>query len=290
MNITNIINTIQKNKNIKYGILLLILLILLIIYFVKTITKTKTKTKKQTIENFQLTDQSIQDFLKIQNTNYPHKNFDMEKIQQQTSQEEMNYFLQNRKWPWSQKVIDLYTEAISNNKLIRSDPLEAIEYARTIYNQQAIMNILSYQTKEGDFLINGLSIHNTNPKTNPNPLEDLPSGYGSFGYESGLITEKNDIIKCNIDPFNNNSHLEKTHYTGKGGIFGEQTKKITPLNYNNLEAEIPGFKFIDGPCNPCSIFNNPSDYSCRYQLNIKNHINNNNENEISSVWKYLWKM
>jgi len=268
INTTNIIKALEKNKIIKYGILLVILLSLIYL----------TSNAKESFE----TSQSIQNFLKIQNTKYPHINFDTDKLQQQTTKEELDFFLQNGKWPWSQEVIDLYKEAISNNKLIRSAPLEAIEYARTVYNQQAIMNILSYQTKEGDFLINGVSIHNQTP----NPLEDLPSGYGSFGYQSGLITEKNDIIKCNIDPFGNNSHLEKTHYTGKGGIFGEQTKKVSPVNYANLENEIPGFKFIDGPCNPCAAFNNPSDYSCRYQLNNLP----NEDNGPSPVWKYLWKM
>ena len=122
-------------------------------------------------------------------------------------------------------------------------------------------------------------------KNKPNILEDLPSGFGMFGYKSGLISEKNDIIKCNIDPYGNNSKLEKIHYTGKGGIFNEQTKNISEIDYNNLESEIPGFKFMNGACNPCGIFNSPPNYSCKYELNVSNE-----RNGISDIWKYLWNL
>jgi hypothetical protein len=236
---------------------------------------------KENFQTNQLTEDSIQHFLLMQNTMIPNTNFDIDKLKQQVTQKELNYYLKHNIWPWSQKVIQLYKEATAKNKLIRTSPHESVRDARKIYNQTAILQILSYQTKEGRFLINGLIINNNN--TN-NPLQDLPSGFGTFGYQSGLITHLNDEIKCKIDPFNNNSHLEKIHYTGKGGIFGEQTKQITALNYTDLENEIPGFKFIDEPCNPCSVFNNPSDYSCRYKLtNIPNQ-----SNSISSIWKYLW--
>jgi hypothetical protein len=191
----------------------------------------------------------------------------------------------------------MYGDAINKNVFIRNSPKESIEYSQTIYNQNAILEILSSQTKEGQFLINGISIHDNEP----NPQETLPSGFGSFGYKSGLITPMNDVIKCNIDPYNNNSKLEKIHYTGKGGIFEEQTKIVTPLDYHNLESEIPGFKFINGPCNPCKVFDSPSNYSCPFELDIhekdnyKNNKNNKNktgsiQTTISSVWKYLWNI
>ena len=101
----------------------------------------------------------------------------------------------------------------------------------TIYNEVAILRILSYQTKEGQFLLNGVLIQDPSG----NPMEDLPSGFGNFPYKSGLLENKsNDIIKCNMkNP--NGATLERIKYTGKGGIYGEQTSTITPVNYNNLE-------------------------------------------------------
>ena len=40
-------------------------------------------------------------------------------VKKQVSQEEMNYFLNNGMWPWSEEVIELYREAVERNKLIR---------------------------------------------------------------------------------------------------------------------------------------------------------------------------
>lgn len=287
MNIKTIISTIKSqinaikkninlNKNIKYIILLVILFCIIYLFYYSI--------KKESYQNYSkrphhLTNKSINKFLMMQKTMNPEINFDIEKLKYQVTQKELNYYLRHGHWHWSQEVIDLYKNAVSKNTLIRKNPHESIKYARSIYNENAILEVISMQTKEGNFLTNGIIIHNKKP----NNLEDLPSGFGTFGYDSGLIQPKNDIIKCKIDPYGNNSHLEKIHFTGKGGIFGEQNKKITPINYRNLEHEIPGFKFIKTPCNPCKVFDSPSNYSCPYELNIPN------ENPgISSIWKHLW--
>jgi len=224
---------------------------------------------------------TFQDFLAIQNTINKNKIFDMEIINSQTSKEEFDYFNKNGIWPWSKKVIKLYQDAIKRNPYIRNVPEQATNYARTIYNETAILRILSYQTKEGDFLLNGILI--TDPSGNK--YEELPSGFGNFPYKSGLLNNRvDDIIKCNMDD-ENNPTLERISYTGKGIIYGEQTEKITPVDYNNLENIIPGFSFINKPCNPClAIASNP-DYSCPFELKVKEK-----PNMISSVWKYLWNI
>ena len=146
------------------------------------------------------------------------------------------------------------------------------------------------ETKEGIFLLSGVQINDGKK----NELEDLPSGFGDFGYKSGLITHMYPVIKCKIDD-NGNSSLEKTTYTGKGGIFGEQTSITNKVDYNNLESEIPGFKFLNGPCDPCNAMNASSEYSCPFRLDLKKEAKdkkdkkkeNQNQN-ISKVWKYLW--
>src|SRR6056300_425847 len=51
------------------------------------------------------------DFLQIQNTINRNIVFDMNIINSQASQEELEYFNKNGKWPWSQDVIKLYEEA-----------------------------------------------------------------------------------------------------------------------------------------------------------------------------------
>jgi len=228
-------------------------------------------------ENF--TTQSEKDFLLIQNTINKENVFDMNIINSQASQEELDYFIRNGMWPWSQKVIELYEEAISRNPYIRTVPEEAVNYARTIYNQAAILRVLSYQTKEGQFLLNGVLVKDPSG----NKMEELPSGFGNFPYQAGLLENRvDDIIKCSMKN-ERNPTLERVRYTGKGGIFGEQTKQVTPVDYKNLEKIIPGFTFLNKPCNPCGSIASTPDYSCAYRLRVKNK-----PPFISDVWQYLW--
>lgn len=251
--------------NIKYGIITSIILILLYRFF---------QLSKR--EGFVWNPKSTQDFIKIQSTINPQKIFDINMIQNQASQEELEYFNEHGLWPWSETIQKLYKEALNTNPYIRTWPEDGLNYARSIYNETAITRILSYQTKEGQFLLNGVLI----PNPNGNKMEDLPNGFGDFPYDSGLLENKsNDVIKCNM----NTSTLERTTYTGKGVIYGEQTSKVTPVDYNDLENIIPGFHFVNGPCNPCGAINDPPDYSCPFKLLVKNK-----PPFISRVWQYLW--
>lgn len=227
------------------------------------------------------TNKSKLDFLQIQNTINKQKVFDMNTIATQASQEELDYFNKNGMWPWSQKVIDLYKEAINKNPYIRTLPELAINQARTQYNEAAILRILSYQTKEGQFLINGVLVKDPSG----NKIEDMPNGFGEFGYSSGLIGNRSDdIIKCNLKN-DSNPTLERITYTGKGGIFGEQTEKTTTVDYKDLENLIPGFTFLSSPCNPCMAMSENPDYSCAFRLKVKNK-----SPFISDVWQYLWNI
>ena len=225
------------------------------------------------------TQNSEQGFLQIEKTINKNNVFDMNIINQQASQQEIDYFNKNGMWPWSQEVIKLYEEAVNSNPYVRSLPGQATNYARTIYNQAAIIRILTYQTKEGQFLLNGVLVEDASG----NKFEDLPSGFGDFGYKAGLIgNTSDDIIKCNLKN-DSNPTLERITYTGKGGIFGQQTKKVTPVDYNDLEKIIPGFTFLSSPCNPCGSMAANPDYSCAYRLKVKDK-----PPFVSNIWQYLW--
>jgi len=264
-----VITILVITYDIKCGILLSIILI--VVYRFSHLTKTTQK------EGF--SKNSENDFLLIQNSINPKKIFDMNLIQQQASQEEINYFNENGIWPWSKKTQSLYKEAINKNPYVRTYYKDAINYVRRIYNESAILRVLSYQTKEGEFLLNGIQIKNPNG----NKFEDLPNGYGAFAYNSGLLENRSDdTIKCNMKN-SNGSTLERIKYTGRGGIFGEQTSSTTDIDYNNLEEIIPGFKFVNGPCNPCGAINENPDYSCPFSIKLKNE-----PTVISNVWKKLW--
>ena len=227
------------------------------------------------------TQKSKNNFISIQNTINRQKIFDMNVISTQASQNELDYFNKNGKWPWSQKVIDLYEEAVRKNPYIRTIPSQATNEARKTYNEAAILRILSYQTKEGKFLLNGVLVKDSTE----NKIEELPSGFGDFGYSSKLTDNRSDdVIKCNLkDDFN--PTLERITYTGNGGIFGEQTEKTLKVNYNNLENIIPGFKFLSSVCNPCKSMAAIPDYSCPFSLKVKNK-----PPFISEVWRYLWNI
>jgi hypothetical protein len=261
--ILSILLTYMNNRI--YG--LIIGLIIIILYRFSQVSR----------ENF--TTDSLQDFLLIQNSINRQKVFDMEIIQNQVSQEELDYFNENGMWPWSQRVIEIYEDAINRNPYVRTVPEQATIYARRIYNEAAILRVLSYQTKEGQFLLNGILVKDPSG----NKMEELPSGFGNFPYESGLLGNRvDDVIKCNMDN-EENPTLERIRYTGKGGIFGEQTKKILPVDYNDLENVIPGFTFLNKPCNPCGAVASNPDYSCAYRLKVKEK-----PPFISNVWQYLW--
>lgn len=257
--------------DVKYGISVSIIFIIL--YRFSQLSSSK--------EGFLWDKVSTQDFLKIQNTINPEKIFDVNLIQEtQASQEELNYFIKHGMWPWSQHTIKLYEEAQNKNPYIRTFSKDSINYTRTVYNEAAILRLLSYQTKEGQFLLNGVLV-----RDKPNKYEELPNGYGDFAYKSGLLENRmDDIIKCNMENING-AKLERTTYTGKGSIYGEQTSKVLPVDYNDLESIIPGFSFLNGTCNPCGAINEKPDYSCPFKLQVKN-----DPLSISNVWKTLWKL
>ena len=266
-----IVSILVLSYNIIYGIV--VTLIFVIMYRFLQLSSIK--------EGFVWDAQSTRDFVNIQSTINPQKVFDVNMLQNQASQEELTYFNEHGMWPWSQKTKDLYVESLKSNPFIRTLPEGELNYVMSVYNEAAILRVLSYQTKEGQFLINGVLVQDPSG----NKMEELPNGFGDFPYKAGLLGNKSDdVIKCNMSNPQNAS-LERTTYTGKGGIYGEQTSKVSPVDYTNLESIIPGFIFVNGPCNPCVAMNKTPDYSCPFKLAVKNK-----PPFISAIWQYLWSI
>jgi hypothetical protein len=238
-------------------------------------------------EGFTWNQQSTDKFLEIQKLINPEIVFNASEIQQQASQQEVNYFNQHGRWPWSDEVKKLYTESLDNNPYVRTSPEDAINTISTIYNEKAILQMLSWQSKEGKFLLNGVSI-NTGKS---NPYEDLPSGWGDYAFNSKQISKNNNIIKCGYNNQNNDKSknksdelsLQEIEHRGNDGIVYNHVKKTTQVDYNNLEKLIPGFSFLKAPCNPCEALNNPPNYNCQFELNVRGE-----KKGISPIWQYLW--
>jgi hypothetical protein len=255
--------------NVKNAVFLFILVIILYRFSLLSVGK----------EGFEWTEKSTNDFVLIQSTTNSNLVFDTNMIQKnQASQEEVDYFNKNGIWPWSDSTKELYVKAITSNPLVRISPEVGVQQAQKIYNETAILMILSYQTKEGLFLINGVQV----PNYGGNPEEELPNGFGDFPYKSGLKTDlRDDVIRCNMDT----NSLERIHYFGKDGIYGIQNYSVEPVDYNNLENIIPGFSFTKSPCNPCVAMKMKPDYTCPFKLKVKDK-----PSLISSVWQKLWGM
>lgn len=277
------------SKDIKYSILALILVIVL--YRFSQINNQSSNNQSNLKEGFTWSTQSITDFTKLQGTLNPHVVFDTNKIQQQASEEEVEYFLQNQLWPWSQEVQDLYKESVMNNQYIQINPEDAVNQARQIYNQTIILEIISWQKKEGQFLLNGVIVNDISGSDTSGNEPYSRNGAGSYALSSGLISTENNpnikVIKCKSDGSGN-------YALSQGQYDPTQYKQVySEVESSDLENIIPGFKFVSQPCNPCVALNSPPNYTCPFTLDLSNNNsqgqpNNLFSNNISKVWQYLW--
>jgi len=270
-------------KNLNFGIVLLIVFV--VVYrFLSLSIRNYENSNSNKKEGFTWTQESKNNFLDIQKLINPNIVFNADSIQQQVSQQEVDYFNQNGYWPWSDEVKTLYKDALSKNPYVRTSPKDAVNTMQTIYNQKAILEILSWQTKEGQFLLSGVSIQGGKK----NPLQDLPNGWGDYAFNSGQISKNNNIVKCAYKNGYGNSNelsMQEIQNEGNSKILYNHVKKVTPLDYTNLENIIPGFSFLNGPCNPCDALKNPPNYNCPFSLELRGSKKN-----VSPVWKYLWNL
>jgi len=254
-------------NNVLYG-LSAALLFFMLYRIIKMSTVIETKVK----EGFTWKQETINDFTKLQKLINPDFVFHLNKIQEQASQKEVDYYMINKLWPWSKEVIEMYKNATLKNSYVRTYVGDSITEARNVFNQNAILYILSLQEKEGLFLTKGVEVY-----TN---ADDDRNGNGSYGYadESGLINIDNNpiasVIKC--------AYADKSSIEDKSSIAKYHNGKKIAIDYNNLESIIPGFNFLRDKCDPCE--NNLGNYSCPFELNIEG-VNKG----VSPVWKYLWK-
>lgn len=271
------------NKSNILGIFVVTLLYIFIVFFnlyTRKETVNKDNYTKNVNEGFTWSQDTITNFVRTQLTQTPQVLFDTNMLQQQVSEEDATNFLKNGSWSWSNKVKNLYKEASAKNPYVQTYPEDSMTNAQKIYNEKSILDILSQQTKEDKFLMDGIEV---NTETD----DILKSGEGTFGYTSGVITnavnKNSKLILCDT----NTGKLKQRQFI-KNGILGEHVYKITTPDYHDLESIIPGFHFINSPCNPCSNLNNTNtntNNACPFELNIRN-----SDSGISSVWKYVWNL
>ena len=150
-----------SSQDVKYGIALGIILVVLYRF---------SRLK----EGFTWSEESGRQFIELQNSINPNIVFDLKEIKKQASQEEVDYFLKNSKWSWSKEVEDLYNELLNKNTYVRLNSEDAINDAKTKYNETIITEILNEQL---DVLQNNL---------NKRTILDDRDGLGSYPFSSGL--------------------------------------------------------------------------------------------------------
>jgi len=196
-------------------------------------------------------DDLLNRFASYQNSANDNRNrYNMEVIQQQASPYEAETLIHTGYWPWSDDTKYEYTDAIWHHKIIKINVGNALDYAMKTYNESAIKQLMSWNTKEGQFLL-----------------------YGSKGKGKG---NKYDTIKCSTDESNNASMI---------GIIKKEFKddyieNSVPISNEDIPLKMSGFSFLKGPFNPCVALHN--DYSCPFKLNVKG------DDTTSSVWSRLW--
>jgi hypothetical protein len=87
-------------------------------------------------------------FIQIQNTINPKIVFDINQLKKQVGLQEVVDFNKNGKWNWTDKTKELYLEAIRKNPIVKISPESSLNYAMTIYNEPAIIEVLRIQSSK----------------------------------------------------------------------------------------------------------------------------------------------
>jgi hypothetical protein len=130
-------------------------------------------------EGFTWSQESEQKFIELQNSINPQNVFDLKQIKQQASQNDVDYFLKNGQWFWCKEDEDLYKELLDQNPYVRLYSRDAINDAKTKYNQTIIKEILSSQ-------LDALQQNENNNSEILDKNKDDRDGLGSYSFTSGL--------------------------------------------------------------------------------------------------------
>jgi hypothetical protein len=274
--------------NINYSYIKILLLIICVYIFYPIVNKylnlalgIKQDGLVVDKESFVWSRDTIKKFDLYQDTvNLNANQFNMSVVQEQASEDEAKELINTGYWPWSEDTKKQYVEAVWQNPIIKFEPGAALDYAMKLYNETAAKRLLSWNTKEGQFLLYGSNDNNGKNIGITTGNDGLANGIGQGVTVNGQISKKN-IFKCSDD---SNSVLQKTTVNGYNLSNGFKNTTTIDLALEDIPNEVPGFSFVNGPCNPCSVLNDVADYSCPFKLNVKGN------DEISDVWKNLWQI
>lgn len=244
--------------------LYIIFIISIISFFLLTIyllqnkynSKEGFENEKQTLWSADLKERFIKYQRTVGENNYI---YDLHVLQKQVSPQEAEEYLKKGYWEWPNYLKELFKEKVSRNNLIKVDPGIALNNALKVYNKNAAKELISWNAKEGNFLLYGINIA---PDTN---------------------------IKCGTDQKSGKTVLQRV-------IHKNSVDYKTVIEDADIPNEVPGFTFVKSVCNPCSALE--SDYSCPFEIKIKkdkriSELGPNSDFKrtgISEIWKQMWSI
>lgn len=228
---------------------------------------------------------TIDDFKTYNAKVHPDTQFNLQILQEQASQDEAEAYVKTGYWPWTDVTKKMYVEQVERLQMIRINPVIQLNEAMQLYNEKAAQQLLSWNTKEGDFIING-GLAAYDPE-----VEDAVNDGMPFDEH-----QPKNIIRC-VQDKNGRSKMQKKSFYGYNYFNGYKNTKTEDVLNEDIPKEMPGFEFVKGPCNPCGPLENPPEYNCPFTLNIRGKNNKGNYKggdnnfsgkKISPIWEQLW--
>ena len=168
-------------------------------------------------EGFEWKQETIQQFQDYQHLIHPNVFFDMKMLQEQASEQEVQTFLSTGKWEWDTTLKEMYQENVQHNPIIKTNPVNSMEQAQTLYNPTIMKQMLFWKTPEGSFTLSG---------------RDLPNKKGWIGcQESGELVQKK--------------------FKGYDGITQDKIYETLSVDFKSMPQLFPEFHFLKESCNPC---------------------------------------
>lgn len=166
--------------NYKHGIILASILIIIYRSYVLSNAQSTINHKTNIKEGFIWSQEQIDEFIKIQNSDSPQIVYNTTQLQKYASPSEVDDFLKNGMWPWSDTTQEKYVEYLEKNPYVRIYKTNGLDSARKVYNESAILYILKGQEEQPKIKLQ-------KEQEKEEQQNKLPNGWGLFGYNSGLL-------------------------------------------------------------------------------------------------------
>ena len=66
------------------------------------------------------------------------------------------YLLKYNEYPWNENTKKIFLDYVSHNNVIKTEPYFSLKKNQSIYPESVILKKLGFNTKEGNFILNGI--------------------------------------------------------------------------------------------------------------------------------------